>query len=308
LSFDTAVHVTVRGQVMRDFTGGVAVITGSGSGIGEALARRFAVAGMKVILADVDIGAADRVRAALTVEGHEAIAIRTDVANAASIEHLAEQAYERYGRVNLLCNNAGVVPSGRHRPVWEQPLEDWRWSLDVNLMGVVHGMRSFVPRMLAQGSPAHIVNTASVAGFMSGSGSTAYSAAKHAVVRASEALYAGLRERGAPIGVTILCPGLVATRIYDSERNRPEQLAPANGVAPETPQLQAIAANLYRNALSPEAVAEQTFEAIREDRLYQFTTTSFDDAIRERAEAILARRNPVFPDLLSLSKRDSRAN
>jgi short-subunit dehydrogenase len=119
-------------------------------------------------------------------------------------------------------------------------------------------------------------------------------------------LYAGLRERGADIGVTILCPGLVATRIYESERNRPERLAPASGAAAEAPELQAISANLYRNALSPETVAEQTLEAIRADRLYQFTTTSFDDAIRDRAEAILARRNPVFPDLLSLSKRDSR--
>jgi NAD(P)-dependent dehydrogenase (short-subunit alcohol dehydrogenase family) len=292
---------------MQDFEGRVAVVTGSGSGIGAALARRFARAGMKVVLADVDIGAAERVRAALAQDGHEAFAIRTDVADASSVEHLAEQSYERYGAVNLLCNNAGVVPSGRHRPVWEQPVEDWRWSLDVNLMGVVHGMRSFVPRMLAQNTRGHIVNTASVAGFVSGSGSTAYGAAKHAVVRASEALYAGLLECGAPIGVTILCPGLVATRIYESERNRPEGLEPASGAAAETPELQAIAANLYRNALQPEAVAEQTFEAIRENRLYQFTTTSFDDAIRDRAAAILARRNPVFADLLSMSKRDSRA-
>ena len=292
---------------MRDFEGRVAVVTGSGSGIGEALARRFARAGMRIVLADIDIRAAERVRAALEQDGHEAFAIQTDVADGNSVERLAEQSYGRYGSVNLLCNNAGVVPSGRHRPVWEQPLEDWRWSLDVNLMGVIHGMRAFVPRMLAQNSPGHIVNTASVAGFVSGSGSTAYSAAKHAVVRASEALYAGLRERGAQIGVTILCPGLVATRIYESERNRPESLATGSGVAAETPELQAISANLYRNALSPETVAEQTLEAIRADRLYQFTTTSFDDAIRERAEAILARRNPVFPDLVSLSKRDSRA-
>src|SRR5215813_4070143 len=124
---------------------------------------------------------------------------------------------------------------------------------------------------------------------MSGSGSTAYSAAKHAVVRATEGLYAGLRERGAPIGVTVLCPGLVATRIYESERNRPAQLAPASGAAEESSELQAIAADLYRSALSAEAVAEQTFEAIRDNRLYQFTTTSFDEAIRDRAAAILQR-------------------
>jgi NAD(P)-dependent dehydrogenase (short-subunit alcohol dehydrogenase family) len=292
---------------MKDFEGGIAVVTGSGSGIGAALAWRFARAGMKLVLADIEPGAVGSVVRALRRDGHEALALQTDVADPDSVERLAQQTYERYGMVNVLCNNAGVVPSGRHLPVWEQSLQDWRWSLEVNLMGVIHGIHSFVPRMLAQGAPGHIVNTASVAGFVSGSGSTAYGAAKHAVVRATEALYAGLRERGAPIGVTVLCPGLVATRIYESERNRPEQLAVPDGAAPESPELQAIAANLYRNALTPEAVAEQTFEAIRDDRFYQFTTTSFDDAIRDRSEAILARRNPVFPDLLSLSKRDSRA-
>jgi NAD(P)-dependent dehydrogenase (short-subunit alcohol dehydrogenase family) len=292
---------------MREFVGRVAVITGGGSGIGEALARRFAHAGMKIVVADVDAVAAERVRAVLERNGHQAVAIETDVANASSVDRLAERAYSTYGSVDLLCNNAGVVPSGRQRAVWEYPLEDWRWAFDVNLMGVVHGIRSFVPRMLAQNSPAHIVNTASVAGFISGSGSPAYSAAKHAVARVTEALYAGLIERGAPIGVTMLVPGLVATRIYESERNRPERLKLAGGPAEETAELQAIASNLYANALSPDAVAEQTFEAVRENRLYQFTTSSFDDAIRDRAEAILTRRNPSFPDVLTLSKRDSRA-
>lgn len=293
---------------MQQFAGRVAVVTGSGSGIGAALARRFAQAGMKLVLADVDVAAAQRVREALAREGCDALAIQTDVADAASVERLADTAYSHFGGVHLLCNNAGIVPSGRHRPVWELPLEDWRWSFDVNLMGVVNGMRSFVPRMLAQSGPAHIVNTASVAGFVSGSGSCAYSAAKHAVVRVTEALYAGLRELGAPIGVTLLCPGLVATRIYESERNRPARHSLEGGAAAESAELQAIAGNLYRSALSPEDVAEQTFAAIRENRLYQFTTSSFDDAIRQRAEAILARRNPDFPDLVSLSKRDSRSH
>jgi NAD(P)-dependent dehydrogenase (short-subunit alcohol dehydrogenase family) len=292
---------------MRDFDGRVAVITGGGSGIGAALARRFARAGMKIVAADVDLAAAERVRTALEHNGHKALAVETDVANADSVERLAERAYAAFGSVDLLCNNAGVVPSGRHRAVWEYPLEDWRWAIDVNLMGVVHGIRSFVPRMLAQNTPAHIVNTASVAGFISGSGSPAYSAAKHGVARVTEALYAGLKERGAPIGVTMLVPGLVATRIYESERNRPERLKPSGGAAAETPELQSIAANLYTNALSPDEVAEQTFEAVSQNRLYQFTTVSFDDAIRDRAEAILARRNPTFPDVLSMSKRDSRA-
>lgn len=293
---------------MREFGGRTAVVTGGGSGIGEALARRFARAGMKIVVADVDASAAGRVCAALASEGYTAMPVRTDVADAASVESLAELAYAEYGSVDLLCNNAGVVPSGRHRAVWEYPLEDWRWALDVNLMGVVHGMRSFVPRMLARNTQGHIVNTASVAGLVSGSGSAAYSAAKHAVVRITEALYASLRERGAPIGVTVLCPGLVATRIYESERNRPEGLRPATGIAAETPELQAIAAGLYSSALQPSEVAEQTYDAVCENRLYLITTNRFDDAIRERFDAVLARRNPEFSDLLSLSKRDTRAS
>lgn len=289
---------------MREFAGKVAVITGGGSGIGEALCRLSASLGMKVVVADVDLAAAERVRD--TLVGRTAIAVKVDVSQAVDVEQLAALTYESYGAVHLLCNNAGVVPSGRHRPVWEYPLEDWRWAFDVNLMGVIHGLRSFVPRMLAQQTESHIVNTASVAGLVSGAGSPVYSASKHAVVRVTEALYASLRERSASIGVTALCPGLVNTRIYESERNRPARLRTASGAAAETPQMQAVAADLFANALSPAAVAEQVFDAIREQRLYQVTTPNYDDAIRARAEALLDRRNPEFPDLLDLSMRDHR--
>jgi NAD(P)-dependent dehydrogenase (short-subunit alcohol dehydrogenase family) len=291
---------------MLEFSEKVAVITGGGSGIGEALCRLGGALGMKVVVADVDIAAAQRVRDSLLAAGRTAIASKVDVAQAAEVEQLAELAYRNYGAVHLLCNNAGVVPSGRYRPVWEYPLEDWRWAFDVNLMGVVHGLRSFVPRMLAQKAESHIVNTASVAGFVSGSGSPVYSASKHAVVRVTEALYASLREQGASIGVTALCPGLVNTRIYDSERNRPDSMRPASGAAAESAELQAIAPSLFTHAMSPDTVAEQVFDAVREQRLYQITTPNYDDAIRDRAEAILARRNPEFPDLLDLSTRDRR--
>jgi NAD(P)-dependent dehydrogenase (short-subunit alcohol dehydrogenase family) len=284
----------------------VAVVTGGGSGIGAALCWRWARAGMKVVVADIDCTAAERVCVALEAAGHTAMAVQVDVSQASAVEQLAVRTYDSHGSVDLLCNNAGVVPSGRYRPVWEYPLEDWQWAFDVNLMGVVHGIRSFVPRMLAQNTDAHIVNTASVAGLVSGSGSPVYSAAKHAVVRLTEALYASLRERDARIGVTMLCPGLVNTRIYESERNRPDSLRPASGVAAETPELQAIAAELYAHALSPDAVAEQVFEAVQAERLYQITSDQFDDAIRARADALLARRNPVFPSLLDLSLRDRR--
>jgi NAD(P)-dependent dehydrogenase (short-subunit alcohol dehydrogenase family) len=290
---------------MRNFKGKVAVITGGGSGIGEAMAWRFAKAGMKIVIADVDAAAAGRVQAALAAEGrHEAIAVRTDVASAADVQALADTAWQTYGSVDLLCNNAGVVPSGRFRPVWEYPVEDWKWALDVNLMGVVHGLHSFIPRMLAQGTEGHVVTTASVAGLISGAYSAVYSAAKHAAVRATEALYAALREREAPIGVTVLCPGLVNTRIYQSERNRPDELRPAGGAASETPELQAIAAQLYTGAISPAQVADQVFDAVCNDQLYLLTSTNFDEAIRDRTDAVLARRNPDFASLLELSKRD----
>jgi len=291
---------------MREFRDRVAVVTGGGSGIGAALCWRWARAGMKVVVADIDLAAAERISTALEAAEHEAIAAKVDVSRAAEVEQLALLAYRTYGSVDLLCNNAGIVPSGRYRPIWEYPLEDWQWALDVNLMGIVHGIRSFVPRMLEQKTPAHIVNTASVAGLVSGAGSPVYSASKHAVVRATEALYASLRDLGAPIGVTMLCPGLVNTRIYESERNRPDNLRPTGGAAAEVPELQAVAAELYAHALSPEAVAEQVFDAVNADRLYQITSDRYDDAIRDRADAMLARRNPVFPSLLDLSLRDRR--
>src|SRR5690349_10499587 len=158
---------------MREFAGKVAVITGGGSGIGESLCRLSASLGMKVVIADIDLGAAERVRGSMA--GHTAIAAKVDVSRAEEVQQLAHLAYGSYGAVHLLCNNAGIVPSGRYRPVWEYPLEDWRWAFDVNLMGVVHGLRSFVPRMLEQRSESHIVNTASVAGLISGSGSPVYS-------------------------------------------------------------------------------------------------------------------------------------
>jgi len=292
---------------MQNLSGRVAVITGAGSGMGAAMARRFARSGMKIVVSDIDAAAAEATRAALCEAGHAAIAMRTDVASAAEVEALADTAYKHFGAVHLLCNNAGVVPSGRQRAIWEYPLEDWKWSLDVNLMGVVHGIRSFVPRMLAVGAEGHVLTTASVAGLVSSSGSVVYSAAKQAAVRATEALYAALQERGAPIGVTLLCPGLVNTRIYQSERGRPSDLRPAAGVAEETPELQAIAAQLYESAISPDEVAEMAHQAILDNQLYLLTSDKFDEAIHDRTEAILARRNPTFRSLVELSKSDVRS-
>jgi NAD(P)-dependent dehydrogenase (short-subunit alcohol dehydrogenase family) len=283
----------------------VAVITGAGSGIGAAMARRFGAAGMKIVVSDVDLSAARSTAAALAAADIEAFPVKTDVSDADQVQALADASYDRYGAVHLLCNNAGVVPAGRHRCVWDIPLEDWAWSNNVNCMGVVHGIRHFVPRMLAQGEEGHVVTTASVAGLVSSAGSVVYSAAKHAAVRVTEALYAGLLERQAPIGVTLVCPGLVNTRIYESERSRPAELRPGVGAALESPELQAVADQLYRNAISPDDVAEQVLQAVMANQFYLLTTSAFDDAIRDRAQAVLERRNPEFASLLSLVQRDS---
>lgn len=288
---------------MKDFSGKTAIITGAGSGIGAALASLAASEGMNLVLADINMGDLESVAADLPASA--VLLKRTDVADPDAVQALADAAWDRFGRVDLLCNNAGVVPGGRHRPVWDYAPEDWRWAFGVNVDGVVNGIRSFVPRMMAEGRPGHVLNSASVAGFVSGSGSAVYGASKHAVVRITEALYAGLRDEGAPIGVTMLCPGLVATRIYDAERSRPSHLRTDTGRVKEAQELQSIADNLYRNAPTPETVALQAFDGIREDKLYVFTTDRFDAPIKSRADAILSRANPVFESLLSLSKVDA---
>lgn len=290
---------------MKDFRGKVAVITGAASGIGLALAERLAQEGMTLVLADIEEPRLRGVADAFSARGVPVAALKVDVSDADQVEALAALAYDRFGAVHLLCNNAGIVPAGRFRPVWEFPLEDWKWAFDVNMMGVVHGLRSFVPRMLAGGEAGHVVNTASIAGLLSGAGTPVYGAAKHAVVRISEALYASLEERGAPIGVTILCPGLVQTRIYDSERNRPEALVPDGGVAAETPDMHAAIIKLGPGALPPAAVADMVVDAVAAGQLYCLTTDAFDAAIRERNDAVIERRNPRFANLLALTQDES---
>lgn len=286
---------------MRAFEGRTAVITGAGSGIGAALARCAAARGMNLVLADINLSDVQAVATGL--DGNAPLVLQVDVADGDAVQRMADQAWGRFGSVDLLCNNAGVVPGGRHRNVWEYSIEDWRWAFGVNLDGVVNGIRSFVPRMIAAGTEGHVLNTASVAGFVSGAGSAVYGASKQAMVRVSEALYAGLADIAAPIGVTLLCPGLVATRIYDAERARPAHLR-SQPRAEEAAELKAISDNLYGAAPSPDVVAEMAFAGIEAGQFYVFTTDRFDEPIRARLDAVLARRNPRFESLLSLSKGD----
>jgi NAD(P)-dependent dehydrogenase (short-subunit alcohol dehydrogenase family) len=290
---------------MKELKGRVAVITGAASGIGLAFAERFARESMKLVLADIEATRLDEVTAGFKARNTPVVSLRVDVADPDNVEALARLTYESYGAAHLLCNNAGVVPAGRFRPVWEYPLEDWNWAFDVNMMGVVNGIRSFIPRMLKAGEEGHVVNTASIAGLISGAQTPVYSAAKTAVVRISEALYASLNDMGAKIGVTTLCPGVVQTRIYESERNRPKDLVPAAGIHEESSEMHQAMLKIRPGGLGPDGVADMVHDAVINNRFYCLTTDAFDEQIRHRLDSVLARRNPEFANLLSLTQKET---
>jgi NAD(P)-dependent dehydrogenase (short-subunit alcohol dehydrogenase family) len=269
---------------MRDLRGKTALVTGGASGIGRAMAERFAAEGMRIVLADVEPGALETTAAALRTGGADVLAVPTDVTDGAQMEALAERA----GRVDVLCNNAGVAISG---PVWLHTVADWEWVLGVNLWGVIHGIRVFVPRMIAQGGPGHVVNTASVAGLTSNPMMGVYNVTKHAVVTLSETLHKDLALVGAPIKVSVLCPGFVQTAIADSDRNRPQALQNADA-APRAEAMEQIVRQALATGLPPSQVAQDVLDAIREERFYIQTHPQFASHIRERMEDILQNRVP----------------
>jgi NAD(P)-dependent dehydrogenase (short-subunit alcohol dehydrogenase family) len=284
---------------VNDFAGRVAVVTGAASGIGLALATRFAEAGMKLVLADVEAAALEAARAALAAKGGTAIAVRADVMREADIKRLADAAFDAWGNVHVLCNNAGVSGGVGADGVWNLPLEDWDWVLGVNFRGVLHGIRHFVPRMLAKGEAGHIVNTASVAGLVTGPTGACYTVSKHGVVALSEILYKDLKARNAKLSVSVLCPGWVDTKIIDSERNRPDELKPKGSAAAQpTPQMQLwreAVRGLLKDGFRPEAIAGLVFEAIKSDRFYIVPVqANIDDALALRLEDIRLRRNPTI--------------
>ncbi len=272
---------------MRDLVGKTAFVTDGASGIGFALGRAFAEAGMNVMLADIETEALAAAVESLQGLGPGARGVACDVADPASVERAAEASYEAFGNVHVVCNNAGVAGGGGIEDI---SLDTWRWVLDVNLMGVLHGVRTFLPHIRARGEGGHIVNTASMAGLNSGLGLSPYSASKFAVVSMSE----GLAKQVAPlgIGVTVLCPGFVRTRISDSGRNRPGRYGPAPAPDPASPagKLAAQLADLGRLGLDPMDAAAQVLTAIREDELYVFTHAGAEwrAELKERFDAILS--------------------
>ncbi|MEH6570686.1 MAG: SDR family NAD(P)-dependent oxidoreductase [Halioglobus sp.] len=276
---------------MKDFKNKVAVVTGGASGIGLALAEHALGQGMKVVIADIEQVALDR--AVLELDGGEnLLAVVTDVGNGAAMEALARQTEEAFGGTHLLFNNAGVGGGG---PIWEQSEADWEWVLGVNMWGVIHGIRVFTPTMISQGE-GHIVNTASIAGLISAPGTGTYTVSKHAVVALSEVLYGDLRNAGSSVGVSVLCPSFVNTKIYDFERNRPgaqdselsaEQLAEQQAVVEAT-------AAFFNTARSPVAVAEQVFDAIAADQFYILTHPEGSKVqIEKRMRGILDNSSPT---------------
>jgi len=282
---------------MNEFAGKVAVVTGAASGIGLAFATRFAQEGMKVVLADIEAEPLEAAQAAIRAKGATTIAVRTDVMHEAEVKRLADTAFDTWGNVHVLCNNAGVGGGAGADGLWNVPGEDWAWVLGVNFSGELHGIRHFVPRMLEKGEAGHIVNTASVAGLVTGGTGAPYTISKHGVVALSELLYKDFKARNAKLSASVLCPGWVDTRIIDSARNRPRELKPAADIV-MTPQmqvrLQAVRAFL-KNGFKPEAIAGMVFDAIRSDTFYIVPAQpNIADAVALRLEDIRLRRNPTI--------------
>ena len=281
---------------MKELAGKVAVITGAASGFGREFALLGAREGMKLVLADVQRDALDATVAEVGAAGADVIGEIVDVADSGQVAQLADRAFHAFGPVHLLMNNAGVGGGGY---LWENTDKDWNWVLGVNLMGVVHGIQHFVPRMLEanrHGAPGHIVNTASMAGWLCAPLMGVYNVSKHAVVALSETLYHDLKLAESTIGVTALCPAFVPTGIADSHRNRPRNLA--NPAPQTTSQRMAQAASekaVSSGRMTAEQVARMTFDAVRENRFYVFTHPQILPAVQARVDAALRGEPPADP-------------
>ncbi|MCE2486025.1 MAG: SDR family NAD(P)-dependent oxidoreductase [Desulfurellaceae bacterium] len=273
---------------MQDLADRVAVITGAASGIGQGLARRLAREGMKLVLADIEEAALLEVEKELRLGGTPVLAVKTDVARKASVFALADRAFDAFGRVHIVCNNAGV--SGGLGHIWDIPDQDWEWIMAVNVSGVLHGIQAFVPRMIEHGEEGLILNTSSVVGLTTGT-SSVYGVTKHAVSRMTEGLHYDLRAAGSKLRAALLVPGATATNILYADRNRPQDLlVPRNEEAQAAliQRRQARHARLQEIGMTPEQLADLTVEGIRQERLYIIADPERTaQAVRLRMEGIV---------------------
>ena len=276
---------------MQDLSGKVAVITGGASGIGLAMAEAFAKEGMKLVLADIEAGPLDSAVDSMKAAGAEAIGVVTDVTKVEQIEALADQTYEAFGAVHILCNNAGVAVGGLS---WNISHDDWDWVLDVNLNGVIDGVRVFVPRMLEQDTEGHIVNTSSIAGLTSGPGMAPYFVSKHGVVALSECLHQEFQVSGSKLRVSVVCPGWVNTQIVESDRNRPGGVLQEEETDPLFGMVREGLRATMPNAMPPSEVADLVLDAVHNNKFYVLPHQTWKHMIETRSQDILEERHPTL--------------
>jgi NAD(P)-dependent dehydrogenase (short-subunit alcohol dehydrogenase family) len=270
---------------MKEFRDKIAVITGAASGIGYGIAERCAKEGMKVVLAGINLENLEKTKKTLGHYGAELLCVQADVSKREDIEVLAKKTIDKFGAVHLLVNNAGF---GTGLSIWESSWEDWEWVMGVNLWGVIYGIKIFIPIMLKQDEPCHIVNTSSIAGLLPYHPSAPYQVTKHAVVALTENLYYSLVQKETKIRASVLCPGYVRTRIMEAERNRPKEFKnqPAK-MSPEEATVFQYLQESVASGISPQEVAEILFRAIEEERLYVGTHPDLALRVQKRMDAIM---------------------
>ncbi len=271
---------------MEEFAGKTAIVTGAGSGMGKAFAKRWGAEGMNVVIGDIQEDALNATVAELEADGVPVLGLRTDVSKLADIEALADAAESRFGKIHLVNNNAGVE-GYLDGPIWEATAKDWDWTLSVNLMSVIYGVRTFVPRILAHGEPGHVVNTCSMTSVIAAG--NMYGICKHAILALTEVLAADLQKAGAPVGATGLCPGIIATNLFHGSRNRPAALANDKGnMSSNGASLRDKMHDTLSKGMPPSEVADLLVTAVRENQQYLLTDHEWDSRVIARHQAILA--------------------
>ena len=284
---------------MKDFKDKVAVVTGGASGIGWGLAERCADEGMKVVIADIEASALKQAEKTLKANGAEVLAVRTDVSKLSDVQALAKNTVDAYGGVHLLFNNAGVnTDISLRKPLWENTIQDWEWMIGVNLWGVIYGVEVFLPIMFKQNTECHIVNTSSMAGLLVEPQLVIYAVTKSGILSLSEGLYIQLKEKNSHIGVSVLCPAFVSSRLFEAERNRPASLKNTAELPKSLPTAQLVSQfNKVSPTLSPEQSADIVFKAIREGTFYIFTDPLVQELFRQKSKNILEGKNPERPNI-----------